>query len=269
MKRIILIIIVLFTVIESFAKTEAEIKELLEQRTTFTLAKNTTFEKFFTILKERYGIQAVIAPRGAGSLGITLSSQATHEATIGDFILQDVPLRRILRFILAEQDLTYVIDDGFLLITTKEEAQKNLKIKIYHVADLVYNPDYEPGKKVWVPNRVGGFGVSDMGTNQNTSPELLAQFSQSPRSVPLGYWQTVQECDFGELMDIIEAVVSPDSWGEGGEMMEFYLNPSLIVRQTDEVHEEIEQLLAGLRKNLPKQKNINNTSPQRRSLFRR
>jgi hypothetical protein len=52
-------------------------------------------------------------------------------------------------------------------------------------------------------------------------------------------------------------------------MMEFYQGNSLVVRQTDEVHDEIEQLLAGLRKNLAKQKNYKNTTPKRHSLFRR
>jgi general secretion pathway protein D len=56
------------------------------------------------------------------------------------------------------------------------------------------------------------------------------------------------QADFGEIMDLIEAVVSPDSWDEGGEMMEYYPNLSLVVRQTEEVHAEIVDLLAQLRK---------------------
>ncbi|MDR0336533.1 MAG: hypothetical protein LBI18_05525 [Planctomycetaceae bacterium] len=56
------------------------------------------------------------------------------------------------------------------------------------------------------------------------------------------------QADFGEIMDLIEAVVSPDSWDEGGEMMEYYPSLSLVVRQTEEVHAEIVDLLAQLRK---------------------
>jgi hypothetical protein len=81
--------------------------------------------------------------------------------------------------------------------------------------------------------------------------------------------EEIRKYDFSELIDLIEVVVSPDSWNEGGEMWEFYPSLSLVVRQTDEVHEEIEQLLTGLRKNLTKQKNIQNTTPKRHSLFRR
>ncbi|MDR0870416.1 MAG: hypothetical protein LBN39_06445, partial [Planctomycetaceae bacterium] len=57
--------------------------------------------------------------------------------------------------------------------------------------------------------------------------------------------------DFGEIMDLIEAVISPDSWQAGGgegEMMEYYPNLSLVIRQTEEVHAEIVDLLAQLRK---------------------
>jgi len=54
--------------------------------------------------------------------------------------ISNVSLRSALNLMLKEpelQDLTYVIDDEVLLITTKDVADATLKVKVYPVADLV------------------------------------------------------------------------------------------------------------------------------------
>lgn len=84
-----------------------------------------------------------------------------------------------------------------------------------------------------MPGGINSNGINGMGTGFGTPQTGTAGGSQA---------------DFGDIMDLIEAVVSPDSWDEGGEMMEYYPNLSLVVRQTEEVHAEIVDLLAQLRK---------------------
>ncbi|MDR3111021.1 MAG: hypothetical protein LBU65_15230 [Planctomycetaceae bacterium] len=56
--------------------------------------------------------------------------------------------------------------------------------------------------------------------------------------------------DFGQLIDLIMAVVDPTSWDENDEVniMEYYNNLSLIIRQTEDAHAEIIELLNQLRK---------------------
>ena len=51
--------------------------------------------------------------------------------------LHNVSLRSALRLMLKNMQLTYIIQDEVLMITTPDAAQKNLVVKVYPVADLV------------------------------------------------------------------------------------------------------------------------------------
>ncbi|MDD3468684.1 MAG: hypothetical protein PHE53_01735 [Thermoguttaceae bacterium] len=57
--------------------------------------------------------------------------------------------------------------------------------------------------------------------------------------------------DFSSLIDLITATVAPESWsdnGGSGEIMEHSMNLSLVINNTDEVHQKVEELLDQLRK---------------------
>ena len=52
--------------------------------------------------------------------------------------ISNVTLRSALELMLKEvEDLTYIVDNEVLLITTEEEADTRLQVKVYPVADLV------------------------------------------------------------------------------------------------------------------------------------
>ena len=51
--------------------------------------------------------------------------------------LKGITLRSALRLMLGAMDLTYVIKDEVLLITTPDKASNELATKVYPVADLV------------------------------------------------------------------------------------------------------------------------------------
>ena len=58
------------------------------------------------------------------------------------------------------------------------------------------------------------------------------------------------QADFDSLIDLIKTTVKPTSWddtGGAGSITPFENNLSIVVSQTQEVHEEIEQLLEKLR----------------------
>ena len=230
-----------------------QLRQKLEVRTTIELNENDTFEHLFNILKEKYGIQSIVDPRGAGALGITIASPVVREP----FRLENVPLRRILRMILREQDLTYVIDEGFLQITSEDESKKYMKVKVYPVADLVFDPFAKPSPQ-WVlkPAFPQWAGQSRGGGIQQ--PPVI-----DPEKVKMVWeFQPDTTFDFSELMDIIEVTVSPDSWDEGADMMEFYPGLCLVVLQTDKVHDQLENLLAELRANRAEpEKKISGTKP--------
>jgi hypothetical protein len=116
-------------------------------------------------------------------------------------------LRSALRLLLRDVGLTYVVRDEVLQITSSEEAEKTMLTKIYLVSDLVRCRDK----------------------------------------------QGEEWADYDTLIDTIMSSVAPQTWdsvgGPGGiQRMTLYQNVSvLVVSQTEEVHEQIEDLLRALR----------------------
>jgi hypothetical protein len=55
--------------------------------------------------------------------------------------------------------------------------------------------------------------------------------------------------DFAPIIDYIQTMVTPESWKEGGgSIQEYYPNLSLVIRQCEEEHDQIVELLSRLRK---------------------
>lgn len=118
--------------------------------------------------------------------------------------VRDISFRAALRQMLKEHDLTYVVADEVLLITSEDEALSRLTVKVYPVGDLLQPREGE-------------------------RPETAARVE--------------------DLIVVLYSNVVSDSWSEVGGSGEVKpLQPGLlIVTQTQEVHEEIAQLLCALR----------------------
>lgn len=118
------------------------------------------------------------------------------------------PARFALARMLYELDLTSTIRDEVLLITTPEESEYQLDIGLYPVRDLVEIDD------------------------DNTIGSLAARY------------------DFDSLVALIESIVAPDSWdavGGPSSIGTLLPAPTIVVAQTQDVHEEISELLTKLR----------------------
>ncbi len=97
-------------------------------------------------LEEDYNIPIVFDKSALDDVAISPDSEVNVN-------LDNVSLRSALNIIFKEpelQDLTYVIDDEVLLITTEDKANETLKVKVYPVADLVL--------PVQTPPLIGGAG---------------------------------------------------------------------------------------------------------------
>ncbi|MCH8043337.1 MAG: hypothetical protein IID44_06420 [Planctomycetes bacterium] len=177
---------------------EARIRKALGEKTEIELLETSLFD-FVKLVEEKHKIE------------IELDGIYLEEAGVGGDILltkslKDVSLRSALRLVLRDLDLTFVIRDEVLLITTPDEANSMLVTKFYPVMDLITGGDDPLG---------GG------------------------------------ELDFDPLIELIEATVAPEFWGEsGGPEPIGFLEPrgTLIVSQTEEVHEQITRLLQKLRR---------------------
>ena len=119
------------------------------------------------------------------------------------------PLQTAIQMILDAVDasLTHIIDHEAVLITTREFAEEQLRVVVYPVGDLVR-------------------------TESSTTKDGN------------GTW------DFDSLIGNLTSNVRPESWEELGGMgtvQEYYDGRALVIDQTDEVHQRIEQLLSDFR----------------------
>ena len=183
--------------------------------------------------KEKAILQALAAPVSVNFQGSTfetaidylstLSNQpiivdkaALKDADIGydapvNFKLKNVSMRTVLRKLLGEFGLAYVVKDQAILITTAQRAKEMMVVRAYPIGDLVTG--------------LGGIG----GLNPLQFGPVLGQ--------ALNQQQMGQNVN--GIISMIQSGVEPDSWkvnGGGGTIVYDPLTMSLIVKQSAEVH---------------------------------
>ena len=98
-------------------------------------------------LKARHGIEIHIDREALGDVGLGTDEPVTTK-------VKGISLRAALRLMLRELELTYMIQDEVLLITTPEESHEPLSTRMYPVSDLVGGPN------VLQPPRAGLEGLA-------------------------------------------------------------------------------------------------------------
>jgi len=124
---------------------------------------------------------------------------------------QKLSVRTILRKVLSDNNLTYVIRDQAIEVTSNLNAQKMMVVRTYPIGDILH----------------GGFGGL-----------FGYQWQGGPAGVQAPLNQQVQQ-----IIDMIQSSVDPQSWGNnGGGTITFHApTMSLVIRQSAEVH----SMLAG------------------------
>ena len=167
-------------------------------------------------------------------LAIHLDTPSLHEIGIsGDSSVfcdnEGLSLRHTLEAILhrIDPELTWMIHNEQLWITTREAEAEHLITRVYDVADLVLtNPptlslaESVSGWRLWG-------GASDAGY--------------------------IYDADYDNLIDNITSTIDDDTWldaGGEGTITEHEADgiATLVISQTRQVHEKIDRLLADLRK---------------------
>lgn len=157
-------------------------------------------------IRDRQRIQIVVDKRSLDDVGISLDSPVTLR-------LRGVSLRTALKFLLRDYELSWVIRDGLLEITTPETANELAEARVYPVGDIL------------LPSRGTGYRRGSLPTGM-------------PSSYP----------DFDSLLELVTCTVSPESWDAGSFGPLFPVGSCLVITQTASVHEEIAALFDGLRK---------------------
>jgi general secretion pathway protein D len=199
---------------------------------------------------------------------------------------QEISLKSALQLILQPMRLNYVIANDVLNITSADWTNNRIITKSYPVGDLVipipnFVPDGREGisaaleqgyRRAGYGGPVGGFAnagapavmIAD-NTRANTpvSTSVQAQWLNRPDSPPAtGVPQQIgfgapgglgggSQADFDSLIDLITSTIAPTTWdsaGGLGSVAPFETNLTLVVSQTQEVHEQIADLLQQLRR---------------------
>jgi hypothetical protein len=128
---------------------EAQIALALNDKTSFDFFE-APLTDVVTFLQDRHKINVELDVPGLDLAGVTPEDTVTKQ-------LSNISLRSALRLLLKDLELTYVIKDEVLQITSQEAAGENLVTKVYNVGDLVV-PIFSGG---------GGLGIGGGGGNLN------------------------------------------------------------------------------------------------------
>ncbi len=196
-----------------------------------------------------------------------------------------ISLKSVLNILLKELNLAYVVQDEVINVTSISMRNENVYQKVYYVADLVIPiPNFVPSYNIGLSGALaqahqaigyggtmpgsgsmlytaaanpGGGSISPIVSNPY-SAQMLGQARsmggvRAPR--PNGYGPSGlgggPQADFDSLIQLITSTIEPESWDEvggPGSVESFEANLSLVVSQTQEVHDQIANLLDQLRR---------------------
>ena len=263
-----------------FNESEMEIQRALKQKVDVYF-DDEPLSSVLEKLSEVAGINMFLDPSGLTAEGVT------SDTVVSIKLPNPVSLQSALNLILAPLHLSYVVQDEVLRVTSEQVRAGDVTTEVYNVADLVIPiPNFSANPNVGLPAALreafdmipqnrhqGGFSQRPFLLNQNDDGNSnavaqlagagqLGQFGLNagqPQNAAVnssiggagGQAGGGAQADFDTLIDLITTTVSPESWeevGGTGSLQGFPTNLSLVVAQTQEVHERIADLLAQLRR---------------------
>jgi general secretion pathway protein D len=230
-------------------------------------------------LAKQAQVNLFLDPEGLAQEGVSTAAPVTLN------LAQEISLQSALNLILQPRHLAFVIKDEVLKITSEQLKNGEVYTVTYNVADLVIPiPNFVPSPNMGLDgalhnamnnvgfNQGGGLGgaaaaplavvaSSDGGSHSGMiNPALMAQISSAGGGKasagrlggagPGGLGGGAQ-ADFDSLIDLITSTIQPTTWddvGGPGSIAPFETNLSIVVSQTQDVHEQIVDLLEQLRR---------------------
>lgn len=207
--------------------------------------------------------QVIDQLRGMAGINIVPDQPALEEQAISvdrpvTISLEKVSLKNALALVLRQVNLTYVIRDEALQITTPEKAKGKLVQKTYAVADLVVPLQDPATQKVatFTPESQAisltpaGTFTHDLNipiTVSSSGPSVPPFKAVAPDCKPVSTPKSTEDI----LIQTIVNTVSPQNWssaGGSGTVDYFPLGYALVINQTADIHEQVAELLAALRR---------------------
>jgi hypothetical protein len=115
--------------LKSNSPNEQKILAALDEKTELDFADQPLTD-VIDYLKQRHDIEIQLDQKALTDAGVGTDTPVTRS-------IKGITLRSALKLLLSELDLTYLIRNEVLMITSKTEAESMLTTKVYPVADLV------------------------------------------------------------------------------------------------------------------------------------
>jgi hypothetical protein len=194
-------------VVDARAAFRQRLSAALEKKLDWDYAQKPLAE-VMAHLSHQTGLTIKLAGKKLDEVGVPSDTPVTFSA-------RQLSLRTGLQLILRELELTWRVGANSLLITTPEDADGHLEVRIYDVGDLLEHR---------FPCRSLSGGTA--------SPERLGP------------------PDFDSLIDVLTTLIAPSNWDTVGGTGAIHESGrrSLAIAQTWEVHEKIEHLFAAWRR---------------------
>jgi len=262
-----------------FRRSEKELEIQQKLKTPVSLRfQNAPLSQVLDYLAKLAQVNMHVDPQGLLEEGVNTNTPVTIDLS------QDISLKSALNLILEPLHLAYVIEDEVLKVTSETLRGGTLITVPYNVADLVIPiPNFAPNGNIGMGAALrdaygsaaaaSGFGAQSplavvaskdgAPSNAMIDPAVLAQVSASsagglPAMIPgkqmgngPGGLGGAALADFDSLIDLITSTIAPTTWddvGGPGSIQPFATNLSLVVSQTQDVHEQIVDLLEQLRR---------------------
>ncbi|MEQ8790688.1 MAG: permease prefix domain 1-containing protein [Pirellulaceae bacterium] len=222
-------------------------------------------------------VQFYLDQRALDDIGLTADAPVSLS-------LRSISGEMALDLILKQLDLTYVLRSGIVMVTTPEEAEYQMTVRVYKLKDL--RTEMEIAKQSDTQHAVealatlaeesqprgfgGGFGparpVEDdtlrvpllesmlqllerrdalEATNPEAAKKVEKEFYQLARTV---LPPPAARSPYQEVVELIMTSINPDSWDEvGGPGSIGVFRDKLVVTNSREVHRKIDDLLRQLR----------------------
>ena len=245
------------------ARSEADLQILskLDTRITLPFDRPMPLGTVLEYIADTMKINILQDERAFAEVGVTSDTPVETKLT-------DISLKNYLKHVLSPYDLVYVVRDEALTVTSKSHRGGEPVQKVYYVGDLIIDiPDFnsvnspmsmqsafDRSYKNVRPNSGASSSANTLPVMANNmysgsmiAPNILAQIQAAGGNTPISSGAAGGGNDPTELINLITTVIDPDSWDEVGEPQFFSLNNSLIIRQSEQNHAEIKDLLERLR----------------------
>lgn len=252
---------------------ESSIERALLQSTSLE-STEAPLTKVLANLSEKHKIQILINERALDDAGLDADSILVNTQVEG------ITAGAALRLILQQHDLTWIIHDEVLEITTLDEANQELVLKVYPVGDLLQLAKVTDSAR---PRAfIGGMGaavpagtldqnsvpLSEQGSSAAANPadiqrknlgsspgELLKQFgiredTGTPVVIDVGFPSGWEGSEFNSLEETLTRTVDPERWdnvGGPGTISSFEVSEAFVIAQTEDVHQRVQDLLNQIR----------------------